>query len=107
VRASGLSSFQLQDKIAELLQVNGLVSAPQVTVSLKEQRSQPVTVIGAIKNPMVIQAVRRTTLVQALSQAGGVADDAGNVVIVTRPPSSAPESEDAKPATESETALKS
>lgn len=85
VRAGGLTTFQLQDKLAELLQTNGLVSTPQVSVSVKEQHSQPITVIGAVKNPMVIQALRRTTLLQALSQAGGVADDAGSTVIVTRP----------------------
>ena len=79
IQVAGLTSFQLQDKIAELLQTNGLVSTPQVTVSLKEQRSQPVTVIGAVRTPMVIQAVRQTTLLQALSQAGGIADDAGNM----------------------------
>jgi polysaccharide export outer membrane protein len=85
VRATGLSPFQLQDKLAELLQTNGLVSTPQVTVSVKEQHSQPITVIGAVKTPMVIQAMRKTTLLQALSQAGGIADDAGSTVIVTRP----------------------
>jgi polysaccharide biosynthesis/export protein len=87
VRASGLSPFQLQDKLAELLQTNGLVSTPQVTVSVKEQHSQPITVIGAVHTPMVIQALRRTTLLQALSQAGGIAEDAGNTVVVTRPAS--------------------
>ena len=50
VRAGGLTPFQLQDKLAELLQTNGLVSTPQVTVSVKEQHSQPITVIGAVKN---------------------------------------------------------
>jgi polysaccharide export outer membrane protein len=94
VQVAGLTSFQLQDKIAELLQSNGLVSAPQVTISIKEQRSQPITIIGAVKNPMIIQAVRQTTLVQALSQAGGIADDAGNTVIVTRSAPSLPASED-------------
>ncbi len=74
----------MQDKLAELLQTNGLVSSPQVSVSLKERNSQPITVIGSVKTPMVIQAVRQTTLLQALSQAGGIADDAGNTVIVTR-----------------------
>jgi polysaccharide biosynthesis/export protein len=96
VHATGLTTFQLQDKLAELLQTNGLVSAPQVSVSLKEQHSQPVTVIGAVKNPMVIQAIRQTTLLQALSQAGGIADDAGSTVIVTRPasPLTGPEDSD-------------
>lgn len=84
VRATGLTPFQLQDKLAELLQTNGLVSTPQVTVSVKEQHSQPITVIGAVKTPMVIQALRKTTLLQALSQAGGISDEAGSSVIVTR-----------------------
>jgi polysaccharide export outer membrane protein len=84
VRAAGLTPFQLQDKLAELLQTNGLVSTPQVMVSIKEQHSQPITVIGAVKTPMVIQALHRTTLLQALSQAGGIGEDAGTTVIVTR-----------------------
>ena len=94
IRAVGLNPIQLQDKLAELLQTNGLVSTPQVTVSVKEQHSQPITVIGAVKSPMVIQALRRTTLLQALSQAGGIADDAGTTVIVTRPSPDISESAD-------------
>jgi polysaccharide biosynthesis/export protein len=85
VHVTGLTTFQLQDKLAELLQSNGLVSTPQVSVILKEQHSQPITVIGAVKAPMVIQAIRQTTLLQVLSQAGGIADDAGSIVIVNRP----------------------
>lgn len=84
VRAAGLTTFQLQDKLAELLQTNGLVSTPQVSVTLKERNGQPITVIGSVRNPMVIQALRQTTLLQALSQAGGIGDEAGNTVIVTR-----------------------
>src|SRR5712675_2277440 len=40
VRAEGLTAFQLQDKLAELLMANGLVSNPHVTVSVKEQLGQ-------------------------------------------------------------------
>jgi polysaccharide export outer membrane protein len=84
VRAGGLTAFQLEEKLAELLQGNGLVSHPQVTVFLKEQRSQPITVIGAVKRPMVYQVIRTTTLLEVLSEAGGIADDAGSVVLITR-----------------------
>jgi polysaccharide export outer membrane protein len=94
VRAAGLTPYQLQDKLAELLQTNGLVSTPEVTVSIKEQHSQPITVIGAVKTPMVVQALHKTTLLQALSQAGGIADDAGSTVIVTRPSPDPSESAD-------------
>jgi polysaccharide export outer membrane protein len=91
ISATGLTPFQLQDKLAELLQTNGLVSTPQVSVTLKEQRSQPITVIGAVKSPMVLQSVRQMTLIEVLSRAGGVAEDAGSVVIVTRPPTESSE----------------
>jgi polysaccharide export outer membrane protein len=84
VRAAGLTAFQLQDKLAELLLVNGLISNPQVTVSVKEQHGQPITVMGAVRTPMVIQAVRQMTLLEVLSRAGGIADDAAGQILVTR-----------------------
>jgi polysaccharide export outer membrane protein len=84
VRAAGLTAFQLEEKIAELLQVNGLVSSPQVSIFIKEQHSHPITVIGAVRTPLVHQAIRQTTLLEILSLAGGIADDAGSIVIVTR-----------------------
>jgi polysaccharide export outer membrane protein len=93
IRASGLTAFQLQDKLAELLQANDLVTNPQVTVSVKEQHGEPITVIGAVKTPMVIQAVRQMTLLEVLSRAGGIADDAGGQILITRPaPVVSPES---------------
>jgi polysaccharide export outer membrane protein len=97
VHVAGLTTFQLQDKLAELLQSNGLVSTPQVSVTLKEQHSQPITIIGSVKSPMLIQAIRQTTLLQVLSMAGGITEDAGSTVIVTRPPSvpTGPEDSDA------------
>ena len=85
IRAAGLSGFQLEEKLAELLQVNGLVSSPQVTVFVKEHRSQPITIIGAVNKPTVYQVIRHTTLLEALSYAQGLADDAGSTVLVTRP----------------------
>jgi polysaccharide biosynthesis/export protein len=85
IRAAGLTAFQFQDKIAELLQTNGLVSNPQVTVTLKERHGEPITLTGAVRTPMVIQAVGQVTLLGALAQAGGVTTDAGEQIIITRP----------------------
>jgi len=84
MRAGGLTAFQLQDKLAELLMANGLVSSPQVAVSIKEQHGQPITVIGAVRTPMVLQAVRPMTLLEVLSRVGGIADDAGGRILITR-----------------------
>lgn len=85
ITVAGLTSFQLESKIEQLLLANGLVSHPQVSVFLKEQNSQPVTVVGAVGHPMVYQVLRPTTLLEVLTAAGGISDNAGNVVIVTRP----------------------
>lgn len=96
VSVAGLSPFQLESKLEQLLVENGLVSHPQVSVFVKDQTSQPVTVVGAVKTPMVYQVIRPTTLLEVLSAAGGISDDAGSVVIVTRP--ARPNVANAKPA---------
>jgi polysaccharide export outer membrane protein len=90
VQAGGLTQFQFRDKVAELLQINGLVTHPQVTVTVKEQHSQPITVIGSVRNPLTIQAVHQMNLLQVLSQAGGITDDAGSKVLISRKPPVAP-----------------
>jgi polysaccharide biosynthesis/export protein len=84
IQAAGSTTFQLEQKMAQLLIQNGLVSHPQVSVFIKEQQSQPVSVVGSVNRPSVFQIVRPTTLLEILTQAGGIADNAGNVVIITR-----------------------
>lgn len=85
IHVAGLTPYELQGKMEQLLIENGLVSHPQVSVFVKEQYSQPVNVIGAVGHPTVYQVQGPTTLLQVLAAAGGIADDAGSVVIVTRP----------------------
>lgn len=84
IQVAGLTAWQLEDKLAQLLLENGLVSHPQVSVFVKEQNSQPVTVIGAVKKPMVYQVARPTTLLELLAEAGGIEDAAGSVILITR-----------------------
>ena len=86
ITAAGLTPFQLEQKMEQLLIENGLVTHPQVSVFVKEQNSQPVSVVGAVMKPMVYQVIRPTTLLEILAGAGGISDDAGSVVIVTRSP---------------------
>ena len=85
---AGLTEMQVQQKVEEVLQANGLVSHPQVMVSVKEKRSKPITVVGAVAHPMVYHAERPVSLVQILAEAGGISTDAGDTVIVTRADSS-------------------
>lgn len=83
VHAAGLSTFELEAKLDDLLVENGLVTHPQVSVFIKEQLSQPVTIVGAVGHQMVMQLVRPTTILEALAMAGGITDDAGSVVLIT------------------------
>src|SRR5580692_12687607 len=86
INAAGLTPFQLEQKMEQLLIENGFVTHPQVSVFVKEQNSQPVSVVGAVVKPMVYQGIRPTTLLEILAGAGGITDDAGSFVIVTRSP---------------------
>ncbi len=85
LRVAGLTEIQTEQKIAEVLEANGLVSHPQVSVSVKERRSKPITVVGAVAHALVYQADRPVTILEVLAEAGGIANDAGDTVIVTRP----------------------
>src|SRR5260370_1007514 len=84
LHAAGLTEIQLEEKLAELLETSGLVSRPQVTVTVKERKSKPITVIGAVNHSMVYQAVRPVTLLEVLSEAGGLGNDAGSTGIISR-----------------------
>jgi polysaccharide export outer membrane protein len=85
IRVGELTAFQVEQKLANLLLENGLVSHPQVSVFVKEQNSQPISLVGSVQKPMVYQESRRTTLLELLAQGGGLSPDAGSVVIITRP----------------------
>ncbi|HWZ99919.1 MAG TPA: polysaccharide biosynthesis/export family protein [Candidatus Dormibacteraeota bacterium] len=97
LQMSGLTEIQAQQKIAEVLEANGLVSHPEVTVSVKEKKSKPITIVGAVTHPMVFEADRPVTLLEVLAEAGGISNDAGDSVIITRPDQSSPASQNEPP----------
>jgi polysaccharide export outer membrane protein len=85
LHVAGLTEVQAEQKIADVLEAKGLVSHPEVGVMVKEHRSKPITIVGAVQHPMVYQADRTVTLLEVLAEAGGVANDAGDTIIVTHP----------------------
>src|SRR5690242_5981164 len=84
VHVAGLTEMQVEQKIAELLEANGLVTHADVSVSVKEHKSKPITVVGAVVHPMVYEADRPVTLLEVLAEAGGISSDAGDTIIVSR-----------------------
>ncbi len=90
LHVAGLTEVQAQQKIAEVLEADGLVSHADVSLTVRERKSKPITVVGAVGHAMVYQADRPVTILEVLAEAGGVATDAGDTVIVTRPASEPP-----------------
>ena len=90
IHVAGLTEMQVQQKIAELLEANGLLTHADVSVSVKEHKSKPITVVGAVMHPMVYEADRPVTLLEVLAEAGGISNDAGDTIIVSRPSQDAP-----------------
>ena len=82
VHAAGLSVGELQLKLVKDFAV--FIKQPQVTVSVTETRSQPVSILGAVNAPGVHQLQGRKTLVEVLAAAGGLRADCGYRIKITR-----------------------
>jgi polysaccharide export outer membrane protein len=85
VQAAGLYPAELEKSIARVLIEENVLINPVVTVSVVEYRSKPITVAGAVKTPLVFQATGTVTLLDAISRAGGISDNAGDVILISRP----------------------
>jgi polysaccharide export outer membrane protein len=83
VQAAGLTPKALEFVLQELLR-RTYMKDPHVSVFMKEMQSHPVSVFGAVKKPGVFQIDGPKSLVEILSMAEGLAEDAGDTVIVMR-----------------------
>jgi polysaccharide export outer membrane protein len=83
VQAAGLTPKTLEFVLQELLR-HSYMKDPHVSVFVKEMQSHPVSVFGAVKKPGVFQIDEPKSLVEVLSMAEGLAEDAGDTVIVMR-----------------------
>jgi polysaccharide export outer membrane protein len=82
IHAAGLTAEQLETEIANRLRA--YVKDPQVSVFVTDFRSQPVSVLGAVVSPGVQQLQGRKSLFEILSMAGGLRQDAGHSIRITR-----------------------
>ena len=82
--ATGLTLSQLSESVTRELKVAGLVSDPHVSTSIDTSRLHAVAITGAVKKPQIYPVFTQTTLVDVLSQAEGLADDASGSAVVTR-----------------------
>jgi polysaccharide biosynthesis/export protein len=84
IMAQGQTASELKKAIADKLQ--NFVTAPEVTVIVKESRSQVVYAIGKLTRPGPYPLAPGMTVMQALSAAGGFTEwaDTKNILIVRR-----------------------
>jgi polysaccharide export outer membrane protein len=83
VQAAGRTAIELQDHLRQRLQQR-YMHDPQVSVFVEEQRSQSISIVGAVRNGGVYPLSTRLRLADALALAGGLTDDADRMVYVIR-----------------------
>ena len=82
VQAAGLTVAEF--KVSLSTKLSKYITEPQISVNVISGVSRSVSVIGEVTAPGVHPLTGPTTLLEVISQAGGIKNDAGSQVIVTR-----------------------
>jgi polysaccharide export outer membrane protein len=85
LKVKGLTVEELEREIRSLL-AEKYIKDPQVNVLIKEYRNQQITVMGAVKNPGVYDVTGSKMILDMLAVAGGLREDAGQLLFLLRPP---------------------
>ena len=84
IRVKGLTASELEKEVRELLAEKYLQN-PNVSVFIKEYRSQRITVIGAVDKPGPYDVTGQKTILAVLGMAGGLKEGAGSLLFLIRP----------------------
>jgi len=87
VPVDGLTTKQAEGKLRDLLS-DRYLNDPQVWVFVKEAKSKKVSVVGAVEKPGTIEMLGSRTLLETISEAGGLTPQAGRELYVLRPDAS-------------------
>ena len=83
VHAAGLTPKELESVLQMLLR-RTYMKDPHVGVFVQELQSHSISVVGAVKMPGVFQIRGTKTVIEILSMAQGLADDAGDTMLIMR-----------------------
>jgi polysaccharide export outer membrane protein len=81
VTVERLTASELAEKVRKLLVERKILTQPNVSVSVKEYRSQAVTVLGEVRTPGKFFLKGAEVLLDVIVQAGGLAPGAGEIII--------------------------
>src|ERR1700689_1558197 len=82
IQSTGLTARELEGVIE--IKLRQYMKDPHVGVFVTTVESHPVSVVGAVKKPGVFQVRGTKTVLEMLSMAEGLSDDAGDEVLVMR-----------------------
>jgi polysaccharide export outer membrane protein len=82
VHVAGLTVQQAEQELNKRLST--YIRHPQAALDVKDLRSQPASILGAVNAPGVHQVQGHKTLLEMISMAGGIRPDAGYSIRITR-----------------------
>ncbi len=83
VPVGGITTTDAQKNIATRY-ADGYIKNPQVNVFIAEYRSKKVTALGEFNKPGVIELRGNSTLMEVVSNAGGITANAGDTLLIKR-----------------------
>jgi polysaccharide biosynthesis/export protein len=89
IHAEGKTTAELGHFIHQSLIDSKQLRDPKINVYVEEFHGRTITILGAVSKPAVYPLQKRTTVLEALSMAGGALPNAGNFVTVVRGSASA------------------
>jgi polysaccharide biosynthesis/export protein len=84
IHATGLTTSQLSKAIAKGLKDAQILNDPVVSIFVEEYHSHTVTVLGAVVKPGLYPVETHTTVLDVISEAGGLLPNAGNLLTIAR-----------------------
>jgi len=85
LKVKGLTANELEKEIRDLL-AEKYFQDPHVSVFIKEYRNQRISVMGAVEKPGVYDVTGQKAILDILAMAGGLKEDAGQLLFLIRPP---------------------
>ncbi|MFD1121337.1 SLBB domain-containing protein [Methylophilus flavus] len=84
VAVGGLTTIQVEKRVAEQLKRGGFIANPQVSVFILEFKSKTVSVLGGVLKPGRYPITHPTDIKDLLAEAGGLTQDASEIITVVR-----------------------
>jgi polysaccharide export outer membrane protein len=81
---SGLTPEAAAKKISRLLKDGGFIIRPEVALTVKEFQSQKIPIMGRVNQPGEYALKGESRVIEMITQAGGLKEDAADVIVVVK-----------------------